>query len=267
MAEYAEQRRGTYAWMLGRFIVPASRLAELCEHLGGGAFPLSVIVDAGSDARTWFAQMQARLASASRVPLDDATIEALEVPLPPLLSRRDTYDAAIAQYAASATQSGFERLPSYMEIPRTQEWDGRLDGTMQALQRRNLGAKIRCGGETAEAFPSSADVAAFIAAAARAGVRFKATAGLHHPLPRIDEATGARMHGFLNLIAAAAQLPPNGSESELVRTLEDDSASQFFELHEPALQRARDRFVSYGSCSFLEPVADLIDLQLLRDGE
>src|SRR5579872_4624782 len=56
LAEYVWAREGPFAWMLGRFIVPASRISELLAALQPGApVPLSVIVDAGADPRAWLA--------------------------------------------------------------------------------------------------------------------------------------------------------------------------------------------------------------------
>jgi len=64
IAEYYASRRGPKAWMLGRFIVPASRLPELVDALGVGEelTALSVIVDAEPDARQWFGSAQRALA-------------------------------------------------------------------------------------------------------------------------------------------------------------------------------------------------------------
>ena len=81
-----------------------------------------------------------------------------------------------------------------------------------------------------------------------AGVPFKATAGLHHPMRRGEE------HGFLNLLAAATA-PLDRIEEVLAE--EDGSA---LELEEAS----REVFVSFGSCSWREPVEGLQELGMLR---
>ncbi len=137
-----------------------------------------------------------------------------------------------------------------------------------------LGAKLRCGGVTAEAFPSVDEVAEFIAAAQDAKVSFKATAGLHHPVRRRDERTGFAMHGFLNILTAAA-LAPRATREMLRRIVAEEEPSAFvfddqslswrserIDLVELTRTR-RQAFLGYGSCSFDEPVEDLIALGLL----
>jgi hypothetical protein len=113
-------------------------------------------------------------------------------------------------------------------------------------------AKIRCGPEA----PSIAHLGDAIRACRDHGLAFKATAGLHHAV-RTDE-----QHGFVNLLAAATF----GDEDEALAET-DPSA---FSLDEEAF-RWRDRaaspeevatmrrevFVSFGSCSFTEPVDEL----------
>jgi hypothetical protein len=120
-------------------------------------------------------------------------------------------------------------------------------------------AKVRCGGKR---IPTVAELAAFVAACRDLQVPFKATAGLHHAV-RSDE-----QHGFVNLLAAAAF---GDEEAALAET--DASA---FSLDEEAF-RWRDReaspeeiatmrrelFVSFGSCSFDEPIDELRALGFL----
>src|SRR5690606_16739538 len=64
-----------------------------------------------------------------------------------------------------------------------------------------LALKIRAGGLEPSAFPAPERVAALIEACRDAGVAFKATAGLHHPLRHFSPDVGAKMHGFFNLFA------------------------------------------------------------------
>jgi hypothetical protein len=103
----------------------------------------------------------------------------------------------------------------------------------------------------------------------------KATAGLHHPIRHLDPETGATMHGFLNVLAAAAfarkGMPP--SDVLGVVSCEDPHHFRFSEsglewereqLHVDDLQATReDSFISYGSCSFSEPTSDLQALGIL----
>ena len=140
------------------------------------------------------------------------------------------------------------------------------------LKARGLRAKIRTGGLTADAFPTTETVASFIRACKDAGVPFKATAGLHHPLRCIrpltyePNAPTGRMHGFVNVFLAAAM--PDHAEEILA---EEDSAAFAF-TDEAAAWRGhrattedlaamrREFALSFGSCSFEEPIDDLKEL-------
>ncbi|HEY6326505.1 MAG TPA: hypothetical protein VIW73_08370, partial [Candidatus Cybelea sp.] len=114
----------------------------------------------------------------------------------------------------------------------------------------------------------------FILAANNARVPFKATAGLHHPVRRLDAAGGFMMHGFLNLLAAAA-LAARVDSNTLRRIVaeEDPSAFRFdddsFAWRDERIgiddltQARRAAFVAYGSCSFSEPIGDLSALGIL----
>ncbi len=263
LAEYEMSRNGPYAWMLGRFIVPASRIEELLVQDLALPIPLSVIVDAGSDARAWFgnaAQMLDRL-RAYRENEARISIEALEVPLPPLISKRETYEATIGQFAMLAERHGLRELPTYIEIPRDERFGELLVSTMAAFARYGVGAKLRCGGVVASAVPSPEQVATFLAASGEASVPFKATAGLHHPIRHFNEVAGFTMHGFLNILAATSLRTE--SEATLTEIIAREDARDFDGLKVDALTRGRDAFIAYGSCSFSEPVEDLIALSIL----
>ena len=277
VSEYMALRRGSAAWMVDRFIVPVSRVSELLEACTDELpFALSVIVDVDLDHRRWFDSLQSKLqeVAALRTGERRAGVDALEVPLPALATMRETFDAALGQLGASLERAGLRGVPVYAEMARGPRWRDLLPDTMAAVSRARLSAKLRCGGATAAAFPTVPEVAAFVHAASEAGVAFKATAGLHHPIRRRDAASGVVMHGFVNVLAAAA-LAQRVDLATLEEVIAEEDASAFaFEdgalawrdhradLAELERTRAR-RFVSYGSCSVEEPVGDLVELGLL----
>lgn len=139
------------------------------------------------------------------------------------------------------------------------------------LKRRGFRAKIRTGGITEEAFPSPETVASFIRACKEAGIAFKATAGLHHPLrcvrPLTYEPNAAvgTMHGFLNVFLAAAMV----DDAEAILRETDPSAFRFDDdgvtwrdrhASVDQLRTMRGFATSFGSCSFEEPIDDLKEL-------
>ena len=277
LAEYEESRNGPYAWMLGRFIVPASRIDEMLDltHAEQEAISLSVIVDAGSDPRTWFSQADAIFDRISYYNLNEGRliVDAIEVPLPPLASQRDTYEATIGQCAMLAEKYELRELPIYVEVPRDERFGELLTNTMEALWRYNLYGKVRCGGLVPEAYPPVDELAAYIYADREYGGGFKATAGLHHPVRHFNADAGVEMHGFLNILFACA-LAGVHDRATLAAILADTDASHFrFEddrarygdddLTVDDIEAAREHFVAYGSCSFNEPIEDLIALSIL----
>ena len=142
-------------------------------------------------------------------------------------------------------------------------------------------AKVRTGGLTPEAIPSTAGIAGFLARAAIRRLPFKATAGLHHPvrsmraLTYAPDSPRAMMHGFLNVFAAAA-FAWHGAERETIQEVLEETEATAFAFGAKALEwrgrqlsteqiaDARQNFAhSFGSCSFEEPIGDLRVLELL----
>jgi hypothetical protein len=236
-------RASDHAWMLDRFICPASRLGELPLD----APRLSVVLDGGEGDLEAVAEA---VAAGLEVELVEGRIDVEWIP--------DT------QALLSSKLPGVQ---AYWELP-----PGRgLRGEVAAVLEAGAGAKIRCGGVTADAFPPVEAVAAFVAACRDAGVRFKATAGLHHPI-RLGE-----RHGFLNLLAAAVFAHAEAlAEEELAGMLAEDDPGAFtvdaegLQLHGHSagaaeIEAARaELFVAYGSCSFDDPVEDLMALGVLQ---
>lgn len=119
-----------------------------------------------------------------------------------------------------------------MEIP--------VDGPLPSRHR----AKIRTGGLTPDAFPSTQQLFRFLQNAHAQNVPFKATAGLHHAV------RSAPMHEFLNFFLAQFQ------RDQLVWRDRAVSTAQ--------LAARREQFaISFGSCSFEEPISDLAAMGIL----
>lgn len=130
-------------------------------------------------------------------------------------------------------------------------------------QDQRAGAKLRCGGLDADAFPSCERVASFIADCVRLDVPFKATAGLHAPLRHWDAEIGVFHHGFLNLWIATACAARGADKSELERCLEADRLDNLPAIGASELERARRWFTAFGTCSIIEPLEGLGALGLL----
>jgi len=143
------------------------------------------------------------------------------------------------------------------------------------VRGRAVNAKVRTGGIVAETIPGAPLLARFLEACASAGVPFKATAGLHHPiraehpLTYEPDAPRSTMHGFLNVFGAAAFARGGMPAGEIEAVLRETTPAAFalddaglawrdrrVTTDEIALTR-RDFAISFGSCSFAEPVAEL----------
>jgi hypothetical protein len=236
-------REGAHAWMLGRFVCPASRLHELLACAGAAAPELSVVLDGSPEAAL------AATAAAARA---GARVTAIELRTEDPAGWRHRVDAALGPGVAVYVEGAGPGVPAGPH------------------------AKLRCGGAARAAYPSVEAVAAFVAGCEAKGVAFKATAGLHHPIRRVDPATGFAMHGFLNLLAAACLAHVHGAaEDELADVLAkedpvaiaiDDEGLRAGGRHVGPAEIAHVRrrfFHGVGSCSFAEPVEDLRALGLL----
>ena len=267
---YAAYQESKWNWILGRFIVPAGRLGEFEEALLGlpatagtrtAPWRLSVLIgaDAASDVSR-IGEFNSRTTGSGR----RVVIESVEA--------KAASSAEVAQLAALIPP----QLETYFEIPISNAAE-----CLAAIANCRRRAKIRTGGESPDKFPSPASVVDFIRLCAASEVPFKATAGLHHPLRSIHRLTyqsdspSGMMHGFLNVFLAAAFLRAGMEPALAVQLLEQSStaAVQFegdgvrwrerrLSLDEIAAAR-KDFSISFGSCSFTEPIDDLQSLGLL----
>ncbi len=272
LRQYAAYLDSEQSWALGRFVIRVARLPEL-EASAAGLMPrrpsdrpwrLTTLagLDSDRDART-VGEFNCRHAADGAPAVSADAVEA----------KADTV-AAVDRLLGSVP----DYLQAYVEIPIAH------DPTLlvEEIAHHGARAKVRTGGVTSAAFPAAAGLARFIRVCAETHVSFKATAGLHHPLrgdyplTYAPDSPRGRMFGFLNVFLAAAYARDGLEDADLQRLLEETSPSAFEvtddgiawrgrRLDLAAIRRAREQVViSFGSCSFTEPVGDLAALGLLR---
>lgn len=276
----------------------------------GGADEAAFSAGLAADARAVRELHASRSPGAARLRVD-----ALETRLPPSVARSGSAGVVGEQIAGALRRIAADGPPTpiqvYFEGSLGGEWRRNIEAVIAAVGAHNaraqgaaraawetiagaaapgagsdardapaVGVKLRTGGVEASAFPTSEQVAHFVASCARHQVAWKATAGLHHPLRHFNEGAGCRMHGFVNLFAGAALLLGGAAERggstdapfeevALRAVLEDESADalRFDErgmswrgkrVTIDAIRDARRRFaISFGSCSIDEPLEDL----------
>jgi hypothetical protein len=219
LEEDRQARESPYDSLLGRFVVPASKLRDLPSER-----PALSVVLRGLD----------------EVGLVEGAdgVEAVELTLP---SARPGSAELLAAYRVLRPLG----VETYFELVLDESWRDSVPAAVGAVAAIGGRVKLRCGGVSV---PSVEQVALVIACCREAGVPFKATAGLHHPVRRGEE------HGFLNLLAAAVA-PRDRLEAVLSEA--DGSALEIDD-------GSRAVFTSFGSCSWREPVDGLRELGWLQ---
>ncbi|WP_049559935.1 hypothetical protein [Nonomuraea sp. SBT364] len=129
-----------------------------------------------------------------------------------------------------------------------------------------VGLKVRCGGESADAFPAVEHLAAFIRFCVDNDIPFKATAGLHHAVRHFDPSLGVDRYGFLNLVLAVCEAVERRDPAPVLRSTDVGQLVRLARnVPEETAKRARHLLVSYGSCSTATPVDDLRALGLIEE--
>ena len=271
---YARYRREPAAWALGRFVVPVSRLREfevaaarpISESPTGQPWRLALLAgpDLAGDLEMT-AEFNRRRSQPGALPAIADTIEVKASSVPGI-------------------KGIMHRMPrtlqAYVEVPIDRDPCDLLAAVDQLGGR----AKVRTGGVTRDAFPTTSDLIRFLRGCVQAGLPFKATAGLHHPLRAeyrltyAPDSPAGLMFGFLNLFLTTAFLRAGMKDTDAARLLEEGSPEAFqigedgiaWKSHRLNLNALRDArsvgVVSFGSCSFTEPISELEALHLLRSG-
>ena len=262
--EFARYANGSDRDLLGRFILPATRLPEFSAaarnfvYGQGGAWRLSAIVSAGKESDRDEIEQFNRGERA-------IVIDAVEM----AVASQSDVDWAVKSFGKD--------YEIFLE-PTNAEDPGPL---LAIVSTAGAKAKLRTGGVVASAIPSATTVMRFIDCCAGLSLPFKATAGLHHairgvyPLTYEPNAPQGTMFGYLNIFLVAAFHRAGLSESALFDLLEEsDSSSIRFDesgawwrgnfAGEPDLSATRKTLaVSFGSCSFTEPVDEARSMNLI----
>jgi len=292
---YAQYRHDPEAWMLARFVMPVGRLEELSAFSKlfrePEPFEFSVLGTGGQTPDAFLDAFEADLQAIDRFHTDhrdQVRAEVMEVRLPPALFDADA--TSVQRFLDAVNRrliaEGTAKLDLFYEVPYDVSDDvvrtvlaamAEHNSTQPVPVRSEVGFKMRCGGTKPVDFPPVEHVARVVAGCRNAGVRFKATAGLHHPVRHYSETYETPMHGFFNVFGAAVlafehELDPDGIQAILHE--EDTDAFQFtkeqFKWRDLAastgtIHYVRDRLaISFGSCSFDEPRDDLKELELIR---
>jgi hypothetical protein len=269
----AQYVRSPDAWMLGAFVLPVQQFEAARQLLSqfDPLHPLRVaalgpkrrnaeaFLDAVEDADTAIRSLSSNV--------DLVSISHLEMFLP------HDVDSALLQEAKSIIGD----LPVFWEAPPE-----RAQQTIELLAEHNsnadsatFGYKLRTGGVTAAAFPTSAEIARALVSPATHQLPMKFTAGLHHPIRQFRDEVKTRMHGFLNVLGAAVMAAEHRWDAHQTSImLEDEKADSFsfaddffawreWKIDIKRLQYRRKFVTSFGSCSFDEPREDLRALGLL----
>ena len=273
VANYDAYSRSEWNWILGRFIVPVARLGEFEETFAGLPAPT-----AGPGFTNW--RLSALLGS--EVVAEVAHIREFNARIARSRSGRRAVVESVEVKVASSRggQAVVRNHPgkarglfrnSVVRLQRVHCGDGKLRAQSQDPDGRRDGRQVPrfrerdripspvCGGQCAlqgdrRTAPSVRSV---------------------HRFTYQPESPSGIMHGFVNVFLAAAFLWA-GMETQLaVQLLDEQSAEAFhFDLdgigwrqhrlsrHEIAAAR-RNFAVSFGSCSFTEPIDDLRSLHLL----
>jgi len=270
----AEYVRSAEAWMLNTFVLSVDQF-DAARQLLSQFDPLHPLRVAALGPKTGTANAffealedaDAAIRSLSKHNVDLVSISHLEMSLPP------DADRALLNKARSIVGD----LAVFWEAP-----PDRAEQTIALLAEHNsnqdlatFGYKLRTGGVTADAFPTSAQIAKALVTPATHQLPIKFTAGLHHPIRQFRDEAKTKMHGFLNVLGAAVLAAEHRWDAYQAATmLEDENPDSFsftqdffgwreWKIDIERLQYRRKFVASFGSCSFDEPRDDLRALKLL----
>ncbi len=272
ISNYRQYLTGSQRWMLARIVIPAGRLDEFEQSA-------SEILDHSQPPAPW--QISALVPNAADAEFPEAVAAIDRFNARQHQAQRPLGHVDAIEGKANSIQeieAARDATPSdcdlFLELPT--ERCQVLIAHVSQLRAHHLQVKIRTGGITKSSIPPIPQVAEFIHVAATNRVSFKATAGLHHlirserNLTYQEDSSRGVMHGFLNVFLAACAAFDGVRDLELLGQILAETDVGHFQIHPEkivwqdialstsTIQRARTEFaVSFGSCSFCEPVDEL----------
>jgi len=266
--------RSSEAWMLNGFVLPIEQFDAARQFISefdlhhplrvAGLGPKTTKADAFLDG---LYNAETAISSFSMYDVDLVSISHLEMFLP------EDVDSA----SLKAARSIVSELPVFLESPpeRAEQAIALIAGHNSDEDMATFGYKLRTGGVTADAFPTSAQIASALVTAATHQLPIKFTAGLHHPIRQFRDEVKTKMHGFLNVLGAAVLSAEHQWDADqATMMLEDEDSGSFsftddffawghWKIDTERLQYRRKFVRSFGSCSFDEPRDDLRALGFL----
>lgn len=242
VTDHLVRRASQTGRMMGPLVLPAdsvTRAGEIATEVGARPLDVSVVAHVADAAKALRA-----FAGDPRLAL-----ETVELKIDP-----DTdVPEAVAEIRALTDAVVF------VEVSIDQVDSGMLDD----LAAAGAQAKFRTGGIEAHLFPAPAELARFINAAVAKGLRFKLTAGLHEGIRFTKESTGFTHHGFVNIANAVTATRAGAEVAEIEALLASTDTDELVDTFSGAGSGWRDSFVSFGTCSILEPLESLEALGLV----
>ena len=263
------------AWMLNTFVLPVEKFDAAVENLSlfdrEHPLQISALGMRTANRDEFLAALEIateKIRSFSAEHADLVSVRQLEMPLP------QDVDLGLLAKMRSILKS--LELQVFWETPinSAEEAIALVAEHNSQTGAAEFGYKLRTGGVTADAFPTSQEIARALVAAARQRVPIKFTAGLHHPIRQFRDEVKTKMHGFLNVLGAAVLAAEyQWDEQQTSEMLEDENGDSFsfhgdffawqeWKITTDQIKTRRKLVTSFGSCSFDEPREDLRALNL-----
>jgi len=295
--KYNKYRNSDDAWMLSRYIIPASRLVELKPYDEAlfseeDPFVFSVLgkrTETISDYKEHLQEIATALEQFHENHKGGVQTDVLEIKLP-----KEAVFASDADLLADIYEETARHFGNVTVFPRDiffegvfdKNWEKEIGVILESMNHYNGGSssdntirtgfKLRCGGIEASMFPSIEQVSFTLSKVREQDLALKCTAGLHHPIRHYDHSVNTKMHGFFNVFGGAMLgYAHDFSNEQMQEVIKEEDSDHFsftdtgfqwrdFEVTTEDIEELREvALISFGSCSFDEPREDLQKLDLL----